>query len=559
MLLALLIAGADYALAAILVLFLFRHGLAEADRLPYWFESDVLAIPAFWFPLLLVAAGLVRALLVLCANQVGHAALEFVRLRLTLSHGYDLLLSEKQRAIPLSEINLRMSEYIARAPDFVYNACEGAAYVVRAAGLGIVLALIAWRVTLVGTLAFGAAGVVAILLSRRLARLSFAIPAKRTAIERLMVRVSQNWVFIRVSNLCRREHAAFSEAALEYFACSVKLLFHRNLLTALPPFLGTVGVLFTVYVGVAVFDTPPVILAGFLYLFLRFAQAVSRSVDHLGALGHHRAQFRGAMAILDGVPPEAAPEAFRAEDRAGLMAVRPIHPAPARAAGEGGGAEAGQDGPADVEMRNVTFAWAGMVRPVLEGLSLQVPAGGMLGIAGPNGSGKSTLLGVMVGVLRPQRGDVLISGRDAHDFAVETNRIGYVTTAPYLVQGTVRDNLLYGAPRDVTEGDVWEALRSVGMEEVVRALPGGLGYTIDEDQSGLSSGQSQRLSLARALLRRPLLLVLDEATANMDLAAERQVARLLRSMHGRCTVVVASHNEAMLEGADARLDLPGRD
>jgi ATP-binding cassette subfamily C protein len=181
----------------------------------------------------------------------------------------------------------------------------------------------------------------------------------------------------------------------------------------------------------------------------------------------------------------------------------------------------------------------------------------MLGVFGPNGSGKSTLLGVMVGVLRPERGNVLLNGRDAHDFAVETNRISYVATSPYLVQGTIRENLLYGAPPDVAETEIWEALAAVSMDGVVRSVPGGLDYVIDEDQSGLSSGQSQRLSLARGLLRRPLLLVLDEATANMDAASEREVAGLLRRMRGCCTVVVASHNEAMIAGADVRLEMPG--
>jgi ABC-type multidrug transport system fused ATPase/permease subunit len=321
MLFGMLVVGADYAVAAVLVLFLARIGVAEPGRMPSWLSFDVRAVPGFWFPVVLVSASLVRGLLVLSAGQWGHAALELVRLRLTLAHGYEMLLSGRQQAIPLSEVSLRMGEYVARAPDFVYNTCEAASYGLRAVGFATLLLFVGWRETAVGVLAFAVVGVVTIYLNRSLAQLSYDIPRRRAVMDRLMVRVTRNWLFVRASNLCRREYGAFTEGALGYFGAGVRLLLQRNLFSVLPPFLGTVALLATIYVGVAVFETAPLVLAGFLYLFLRFAQTVSRAAERVGAAAQVRAQFEGAAAILEAVPDEDLTEAVGVESRAGFVSV----------------------------------------------------------------------------------------------------------------------------------------------------------------------------------------------------------------------------------------------
>jgi ATP-binding cassette subfamily B protein len=119
----------------------------------------------------------------------------------------------------------------------------------------------------------------------------------------------------------------------------------------------------------------------------------------------------------------------------------------------------------------------------------------------------------------------------------------------------VRDNLRYGLQHDVEDASLWEALDRAQLRRVVERLPGGLDYAISEDGSGLSAGQKQRLCLARALLTKPLVLVLDEVSANLDVETERALAESLRDVRGTSTTIVVSHRKEFIKYADETLDL----
>jgi ATP-binding cassette subfamily C protein len=125
--------------------------------------------------------------------------------------------------------------------------------------------------------------------------------------------------------------------------------------------------------------------------------------------------------------------------------------------------------------------------------------------------------------------------------------VGYVGPEPFLLDGSIRDNLLYGFRSEPDEGMLWEALELAHIDHVVREAEGQLDAPMTADGSGFSAGEKQRFALARALLRKPALLILDEASANLDAATEKQIVATLRQLKGRTTILIVSHREGLLE------------
>jgi ATP-binding cassette subfamily C protein len=186
-------------------------------------------------------------------------------------------------------------------------------------------------------------------------------------------------------------------------------------------------------------------------------------------------------------------------------------------------------------------AWA------LTGVDLDVPRGGLVVVTGPSGAGKSTLLDVVLGLLPPDTGQIWVDGTPLRDLAGWRRRIGYVPQQTVLVPGTVWQNLVWsvvpGAEPD--EAAAWAALADARLDDVVRSLPGGLQAPLHE-LAELSGGEQQRLSIARALLRDPELLVLDEATSALDTDTEEQL--LDRLLDGSRAVLMVTHRGAAGRG-----------
>jgi ABC-type multidrug transport system fused ATPase/permease subunit len=195
-----------------------------------------------------------------------------------------------------------------------------------------------------------------------------------------------------------------------------------------------------------------------------------------------------------------------------------------------------------VSLRNVSFAYGS--RPVLSSVSLDLVPGEAVGLVGPNGSGKSTIVNLILGFYRPGEGVLLADGVPYDDLDLRHLRraIGVVTQDALLVPGTIRDNLTYGLP-DAPFEDVMEASRLAGVDAFVSKLDSGYDTPVGENGNLLSGGQRQRLALARALVGKPKLLILDEPMNHLD---ERDSAEFLRRFTGapdRPAILLISHRE----------------
>ncbi|MFF9570057.1 ABC transporter ATP-binding protein [Streptomyces sp. NPDC014685] len=208
-----------------------------------------------------------------------------------------------------------------------------------------------------------------------------------------------------------------------------------------------------------------------------------------------------------------------------------------------------QGGHPAVEFRDVSFGYGD--RPVLEGVSFTVPAHGLTAMVGASGAGKTTVFQLIERFYRPRGGAILLDGRDiAHLPSAEIRgRVGYVQQDNAAMRGTLRENIVYAAP-DATEAEIAEAVELAGLTEVVAELPDGLDTLLGDQGTGLSGGQRQRLCVARALLQKPDVMLLDEATAHLDSDAEAALRDSLRGIAGRCAVVAIAHRISTVAEAD---------
>ena len=201
-----------------------------------------------------------------------------------------------------------------------------------------------------------------------------------------------------------------------------------------------------------------------------------------------------------------------------------------------------------ISLRNVTFAYGR--ESVLENVSMTLPAGAFIAVVGSSGAGKTTVADLVIGLLRPQQGEVWIDDMALGDIDATAWRrmIGYVPQETYLFHDTVMANVTLGEP-GISPDDVETALRRAEAWDFVAALPAGMDTVVGERGARLSGGQRQRIAIARALVRDPALLILDEATTALDPETEAGIVATVKRLTGRLTVLSISHQPAMQEAA----------
>jgi ATP-binding cassette, subfamily C, bacterial len=292
-------------------------------------------------------------------------------------------------------------------------------------------------------------------------------------------------------------------------------------------------------IGVFALATPTAILAVFLLILARLTgpvlsllQAVQAFANMLPAFGN----VRKLLTKLEKKPDEESPAPSRHDALPSHRQAVQHHNL--------------------VELHNVSFRHNGQSAPVLQDITLEIRPGEFIGLVGPSGAGKTTLADIVTGLLQPASGSVVAAGVKLDDASIAAwrTRIAYVPQEPFLFDMTIRENLEW-ATRNASDDAIWKALEIAGAKGLVEALPNRLDTRVGERGQSLSGGERQRLCLARALVRNPELLILDEATNALDSATETLIIERLARDRNAMTILMITHREASLAVADRVIEI----
>jgi ABC-type multidrug transport system fused ATPase/permease subunit len=541
----------EWGMAGLLLLFLHSIALIGGEGLPAWLPEWLLGLQTLPIWLGILGLTLLQSGLQVLSYQGRVLITERANARLRMLLTRCAVAGDGPPS--LSRLNYYGVEVFPRSVEFFAILTNVMQYLALALALALAMCVVAWPLALValaGIAVFASLVLGFNLLNHRHAA---RLPLLHQRYEQDKVRVSRNWLFVRAIGLQREETARQLHSTLGLYQAIVRAFFWGNLGTALGPLFAT-SLLAAVVMARAALDLPTAALLPFLYLLFRFQQMLSSATQATGGLFTFGPLMREAARFLAGFSADERARALAGEALLGadtdsrriqtLLAADPTLGHPSRPTTQA----------PELVFTELEYCWPGAAAPVFSGLSQALPAGAMLGIAGPNGAGKSTLLALLLGLLQPARGRVEIDGLRGSDWMSQHRAgVAFVGADPHLVAGSVRENLCYGLSREVSDAELRQILDRVGLA----GLRDGLNQPASESGEGLSAGERQRLSIARALLRRPRLLLLDEPTAHIDIHSRRLIIAALAGLSGQCTRVMISHDSEVLRGADAVLHLGG--
>ena len=291
---------------------------------------------------------------------------------------------------------------------------------------------------------------------------------------------------------------------------------------------------FTILLGVGVLETEPSMLLAFLFVLAR----MNGPAIQLQA---------AAQNIFHAIPAYVKVKQLQSE---------------LETAKENGHSDAGAASPLEgsIELRNVSFRHGERLQEQeqdagLFDVSLTIAPGIFLGIIGHSGSGKTTFADILVGLYPPHAGEIFVGGTrlDQATLLAWRQQVSYVSQDAFLFHASIRENLLWARP-GAQEEDLWRALRQARADVLVQRMKEGMETVVGERGTLLSGGERQRLALARALLRRPRLLVLDEATNAVDVEGERAILEEIKNLAESPTIVMIAHRQSSLENCDQLIE-----
>jgi ATP-binding cassette subfamily C protein len=201
----------------------------------------------------------------------------------------------------------------------------------------------------------------------------------------------------------------------------------------------------------------------------------------------------------------------------------------------------------EIQLENVCYSYPNTSVEQLKNVNLRLQKGKLYAMLGASGSGKSTLMDLILGLRTPTRGKTYINGK-IETLIFDKNVIGYVPQEAFIYKGTVKENITFG--EDYSDQAIWDVLELVGLKSDIEKLPSKLETFIGEGDLGLSGGQKQRLAIARSLIIKPSLLVLDEATSGLDQTNEEMVRSILEKIKADCLILVITHRPEFARGSD---------
>lgn len=502
-------------------------------------------------------AHLGRILTVVLGLYVGSGLLNWLQgwliNRITIKALYRLRaqVEDKVHRLPLSyfdtvqrgELLSRLTNDVDNITNTLQQSLSGAlTAILTVVGVLGMMFSISWKLALVALIMFPLMGVVFGVIGPR-SQKAFTHQWARTG--KINSRVEESFsghALVQVYGRTASVREAFAAENEELFQASLRAQFLSGIMMPIMLVIGNINYVAIAVVGGAMVASGSLRL-GDVQAFIQYSQQFSQPLGQLGgmatAVQSGTASAERIFELLDAEeerPDDVAPESGAAT-AAGTAAASPKSPA----------------GPGVIEMEHVRFSYSPEVE-LIRDLSLRVDPGHTVAIVGPTGAGKTTLVNLLMRFYELDGGRILIDGRDIatmtrHDVR---RRTGMVLQDPWLFAGTIRENIRYGRP-GASDGEVEAAARACFVDHIIKALPQGYDTVLEEDAANISAGERQLLTIARAFVANPAVLILDEATSSVDTRTELLVQQAMNALREGRTSFIIAHRLSTIRDADTIL------
>ena len=532
-------------------------------------------------------ARLGRILTVVLGLYVGSAALNWLQgwliNRITIKALYRLRaqVEDKVHRLPLSyfdtvqrgELLSRLTNDVDNVTNTLQQSLSGALTAILAVvGVLGMMFSISWKLALVALLMFPLMGVVFGVIGPR-SQKAFTHQWARTG--KINTRVEESFsghALVQVYGRTASVREAFAAENEELFRASLRAQFLSGIMMPIMQVIGNINYVAIAVVGGAMVASGSLRL-GDVQAFIQYSQQFSQPLSQLGgmatAVQSGTASAERIFELLDAEeerPDDVAPKTpagtADASGAAGTATADAAGDAAEAAdadwaAGAGPSAAAASPkspaGPGVIEMEHVRFSYSPEVE-LIRDLSLRVDPGHTVAIVGPTGAGKTTLVNLLMRFYELDGGRILIDGRDIatmtrHDVR---RRTGMVLQDPWLFAGTIRENIRYGRP-GASDEEVEAAARACFVDHIIKALPQGYDTVLEEDAANISAGERQLLTIARAFVANPAVLILDEATSSVDTRTELLVQQAMNALREGRTSFIIAHRLSTIRDADTIL------
>ena len=493
-----------------------------------------------------------RILTVVLGLYVGSGLLNWLQgwliNRITIKALYRLRaqVEDKVHRLPLSyfdtvqrgELLSRLTNDVDNVTNTLQQSLSGAlTAILTVVGVLGMMFSISWKLALVALIMFPLMGVVFGVIGPR-SQKAFTHQWARTG--KINTRVEESFsghALVQVYGRTASVREAFAAENEELFRASLRAQFLSGIMMPIMLVIGNINYVAIAVVGGAMVASGSLRL-GDVQAFIQYSQQFSQPLGQLGGM---------ATAVQSGTASaERIFELLDAEEE------RPDDVAPG-SAGAAGASPKSPAGPGVIEMEHVRFSYSPEVE-LIRDLSLRVDPGHTVAIVGPTGAGKTTLVNLLMRFYELDGGRILIDGRDIatmtrHDVR---RRTGMVLQDPWLFAGTIRENIRYGRP-GASDGEVEAAARACFVDHIIKALPQGYDTVLEEDAANISAGERQLLTIARAFVANPAVLILDEATSSVDTRTELLVQQAMNALREGRTSFIIAHRLSTIRDADTIL------
>lgn len=472
--------------------------------------------------LIVVAATFKAVLLLIAQRQVGYTAarvatdLRLQILRNMMRSRWHFFLHQ-----PAGKLANTLATEAQRAADAYMNGATALTFFIQALVYTSVALVISWQATLLSLIG----GIVIIGLSHFLVRMTRKAGKKQTELMvSLMSHLTDTLQSVKPLKAMAREHLA--DELLKHETNRLNKALRRQVLASAALNSGQ-DLMFIMVIAFGVYLALGVLSMDFA-IVLMLAVTLGRGYNFLGKVQkQYQKMVQSESAYWSLIETNRRAEAEQ-EHLGG-------HATPALARG--------------ITLRDIGFSYDG--NTVLSGLDLEIPAHQMTTLVGPSGSGKTTIIDLVIGLLRPDAGQITIDERPFEEIDLKAWRrmVGYVPQETVLLHDSILHNVGLGDPQ-ISEARVVAALKQAGAWDFVQDLPEGIHTLVGERGGRLSGGQRQRIAIARALINAPQLLILDEATSALDPESEAAIIETLRGLREQLTILAITHNSSLSDAAD---------